>query len=235
MKRLPLLLAGLWLAASLQAAAPAPAAHFLAVDAISLPALLPAPPADNSIVTHAELEVLYQLQVERTPAQVSRARLVDAEDIFSFGSDVLGPWFEAKHLPRTAAFFAQVGEDLTPISRAAKGLYHRRRPPFLDSRIKPCIEFSDAPSYPSGHGMRSALWAGLLAALFPDKTEGFADRAAESRWGRLLGGVHTPSDVEAGRIVGEALAREMLKQPGVQKALEEIRAECSPLLLKKAG
>ena len=235
MKKIIFLLAGLWLASSLQAAAPAPAAHFLAADAINLPALLPAPPADNSIVTHAELEVLYHLQVERTPAQVARARLVDAEDIFSFGSDVLGPWFEAKNLPHTAAFFTQVSEDLSPISRAAKGLYNRRRPPFLDARLKPCVEFSDTPSYPSGHGMRSALWAGLLTALYPDQAEGFAHRAAETRWGRLLGGVHCPSDVEAGRIVGEALARELLKQPNAQKALEELRAECSPFLLKKTG
>jgi acid phosphatase (class A) len=234
MRRITLLLATLWLAGP-AAAAPAPATHFLAVDAINLPALLPAPPADTSLVTHAELEVLYQLQVERTPAQVARARLVDAEDIFSFGSDVLGPWFEAKNLPRTAAFFAQVGDDLTPISRAAKGLYNRRRPAFLDARLKPCVEFSDTPSYPSGHGMRSALWASVLTTLFPDQAEGFAHRAAESRWGRLLGGVHYPSDVEAGRIVGEALAHAMLAQPGVQKALAEVRAETAPFLLKKAG
>jgi acid phosphatase (class A) len=75
----------------------------------------------------------------------------------------------------------------------------------------------------------------LLTTLFPDQAEGFARRAAESRWGRLLGGVHCPSDVEAGRIVGEALAREMLGQPEVQKILVELRAEIAPFLLKKAG
>lgn len=236
MKKFALFLTGVWLAASLPAApTPAPAAHFLAAEAINLSALLPAPPADNSLVAQAEREVLYHLQAERTPAQVARAQLVNAEDIFSFGSDVLGPWFEARSLPQTAAFFAQVSDDLTPYSRAAKALFNRRRPPYVDARLKPCVEFSDTGSYPSGHAMRAALWAGLLGAIFPDKSAACEVRADETRWARLLAGVHYPSDVEAGRILGEALTREMLRQPGVQKALGEIRAECSPFLLRKAG
>jgi acid phosphatase (class A) len=236
MKLFPLLLAGLGLAVALHAApAAVPSAHFLSPVALDLQNLLPAPPAADSLVAQAEREVLYHLQAERTPAQVARALRVNAEDIFSFGSDVLGPWFEAKRLPQTAAFFAQVNDDLTPFNRAAKTLFNRRRPPYADARLKPCIEFSDSGSYPSGHALRAALWAGLLGAIFPDKSAACQDRAAETRWARLLAGVHYPSDVEAGRILGDALAREMLKQPGVQKALEEIRAETSPFLLKKAG
>ncbi|MEI6105724.1 MAG: phosphatase PAP2 family protein [Opitutae bacterium] len=232
MKQIAHLLAGLWLVTSLHAA---PAPHFFAADTISLQNLLPAPPAADSLVAQAEREVLYHLQAERTPAQVARAQRVNAEDIFSFGSDVLGPWFEAKRLPQTTAFFAQVNDDLTPYNRAAKALFNRRRPPYADARLKPCIEFSDTGSYPSGHALRAALWAGLLGAIFPEMAAACQVRADETRWARLLAGVHYPSDVEAGRILGDALAREMLKQPDVQKALEEIRAETSPFSLKKAG
>jgi acid phosphatase (class A) len=42
---------------------------------------------------------------------------------------------------------------------------------------------------------------------------------------KLFTGVHYPSDLEAGRILGEALAREMLKSPALQAALAECRAE----------
>jgi acid phosphatase (class A) len=236
MKRFPLLLAGLWLASTLHAGpGAASAAHFLPPDAISVPALLPAPPAAGSLVQQAELDVLYHLQSEQTPGQIARARLVATEDIFVFGSDVLGPWFDARSLPKTAAFFSQVSDDLTPYNRAAKVLFNRRRPSYLDARLKPCIEFSDTGSYPSGHAIRASLWAGLLGEIFPDKSTAFQARAAETRWARLLAGVHYPSDVEAGRILGEALARELLKSPKVQTALEELRAETAPFLLRPAG
>ncbi len=216
-------------------AATAKAACFFAPGAIDVGTLLPAPPAPGSLVTRAELDVLLHLQAERTPAQAARARLVDSEDPFLFGSDVLGEWFSAANLPQTAAFLAQVRADLIPVSRAAKGLFNRRRPPYVDPRIKPCVEFADTGSYPSGHGMQSALWAGLLGALFPEKAAAFADRAAETRWCRLLAGVHFPSDVEAGRIVGEAIARELLKNPAVRKILVELRAEAAPYLREKAA
>ena len=224
---------GLWLMLAPPAVFAAPVAPraqeagFLVPGSIDAQALLPAPPAADSLVERAELEVLLHLQEERTPAQVARARLVEDEDVFGFGADVLGPWFSAINLPRTAEFFAKVREDFLPLNRAAKALFKRRRPPYLDGRIRPCVPFADTGAYPSGHGMQSALWARLLGAIFPDETAALARRAAETRWCRLLAGVHHPSDVEAGRILGEALARELLKSPAVQAALKEIRIEAA--------
>jgi acid phosphatase (class A) len=212
-----------------------PPANFLARDAVDLAKLLPLPPAADSLVQHAELDVLYRLQQERTPAQVARAERVAKEDIFVFGSDVLGEWFNAASLPRTAAFFNAIGADLTPTNHAAKVLFNRRRPPYVDPRLKPCVELTDTGSYPSGHAMRSTLWAAVLARVFPEQAEAFAQRAAETRWCRLLGGAHFPSDVEAGRLVGEALARELLKNPAALEAIELMRAEVASLPHKKAA
>ena len=87
------------------------------------------------------------------------------------------------------------------------------------------MEFSDSGAYPSGHGIQSALWAALLGELLPEHAAGFQQRALETRRMKLFTGVHYPSDLEAGRIVGEALAREMLKSPALQAALGEVRAE----------
>ena len=216
-------------------ALPAFAANYLAPDAVNVQTLLPPPPAADSLIQHAELEVVLHLQLERTPAQVARAQKVDAEDAFVFGADVLGPWFSPANLPQTAAFFDRVREDLVPVNSATKKFFNRRRPPFLDARIKPCVKFLDNGSYPSGHGMRSAIWAGLLTAIFPDQAEAFQARAFETRWCRLLAGVHNPSDVEAGRILGEAIAKEMLKNPAVQKEIEQLKAEAAAQTLKKAA
>ena len=227
MKRLTLF----FLAASL----PAFAAHYLAPDAVDIQSLLPPPPAADSLVQRAELEVVLHLQIERTPAQVARAQHVDSEDAFVFGADVLGAWFSPANLPQTAAFFDHVRDDLGPINTATKKFFNRRRPPFLDARIKPCVKLADTGSYPSGHGMRSAIWAGLLGAIFPEQAGALQDRAFETRWCRLLAGVHNPSDVEAGRILGEAIVKEFLKNPAVQKEIEQLRAEAAALQMKKAA
>src|SRR4051812_29072173 len=201
------------------------AGHFVADGALDYRALIAPPPAAGSLVTRAELEVVLQLQDLRTPALAKRAQEIEGENLFGFAADVVGPWFTAAHLPKTAALFAAVREDFIPVNRASKALWPRPRPPYADARVKPCVEFSDSGSYPSGHGIQSALWAALLSELMPAHAAGFHARALETRRLKLFTGVHYPSDLEAGRIVGEALAREMLRSPALQEALAAARAE----------
>ena len=165
------------------------------------------------------------VQLARTPEQAARCIQIENEDIWLFGSEVVGPWFTAAHLPKTAAFFAQVREDFIPVNRAAKALHPRKRPPFADERVKPCVEFADTGAYPSGHGIQSSLWAALLAEIFPDDAAGVLLRAATTRHYKLIAGVHYPSDLAAGQAVGEAFARALLKNPAAQNALKKLRAE----------
>ena len=201
------------------------AGHFVADNVLDFRALITPPPAADSLVTRAELDVVLHFQDLRTPALAKRAQEIENETLFSFASDVVGPWFKTESLPRTAALFAAVREDFIPVNRASKALWPRKRPPYADARVKPCVEFSDSGAYPSGHGIQSALWAVLLGELLPDRAASFQNRALETRRMKLFTGVHYPSDLEAGRIVGDALAREMLKSPALQQALVEARLE----------
>lgn len=224
MRRLAVLLATLGLATG------ATAANFLAPAALDLPALLPPPPAAGSPAERVELDQVLAAQAARTPEQAARCVQIENETIWLFGAEVLGPWFTEANLPKTAAFFAAVREDFLPVNRAAKALHPRKRPPFADPRIKPCVEFADTGAYPSGHGIQSSLWAGLLGEIFPEKAGGFQLRAATTRNFKFLSGVHYPADLAAGQAVGEALARELLKNPAVQKIVAELRAEAAPHL-----
>jgi acid phosphatase (class A) len=138
---------------------------------------------------------------------------------------VVGPWFDGDRLPKTAAFFARVRADFVPVNRATKELWPRRRPPFVDARVRPCVETTDSGSYPSGHGIQSSLWAALLSELLPQHAAGFAARAEETRRIRLVTGVHFPSDLVAGQLIGEALAKEMLKSAALQQELAAVREE----------
>ena len=213
------------LALLLALATSAAAGPFLPPNAVDVRAVLQDPPAAGSQAERAELDVLLQLQAVRTPAQAARCAEIEKETVFTFGADVAGARFTPENLPRTAAFFAAVREEFIPYNRAAKALWARRRPPFVEPRIKPCVELSDSGAYPSGHGIQSALWAALLAELMPDRADAFAARAAETRWHKLLSGVHYPSDLTAGRLLGEALARALLQSPACQAALADARAE----------
>lgn len=201
--------------------------RFLAPNPLDLPALLPPPPAPGSPTERVELDQILELQKSRTPEQAARCVQIENETIWLFGSEVLGPWFTEASLPKTAAFFATVRQDFIAANRDAKAVHPRKRPPFADERIKPCVEFADTPSYPSGHGIQSSVWAGLLGAIFPDKADEFILRAATTRNYKAISGVHFPSDLAAGQAVGEALARELLKNPAVQKAIVEVRAEAA--------
>jgi len=221
MKRLAVLLVTLGLATGVTAA------NFLTPAALDLPALLPPPPAAGSPAERVELDQVLAAQAARTPGQAARCVQIENETIWLFGSEVLGAWFTEANLPKTAAFFAAVREDFIPVNRAAKALHPRQRPPFADPRIKPCVEFTDTGAYPSGHGIQSSLWAGLLGGIFPDKAGGFQLRAATTRNFKFLSGVHYPSDLAAGQAVGEAFARELVKNPAVQKIITELRAEAS--------
>lgn len=201
------------------------AAPFLPPGSLDLPSLLPPPPAAGSPTERVELDQILALQASRTPEQAARCVQIEHETLWLFGSEVLGVWFAESNLPKTAAFFAAVREDFIAANRAAKAVHPRKRPPFGDDRIKPCVDFSDTPSYPSGHGIQSSVWAGLLGRIFPDKADAFNLRAATTRNYKAISGVHYPSDLAAGQAVGEALARELLKNPAVQQAIAEVRAE----------
>ena len=162
------------------------------------------------------------------------AKFVEHDDLFK-NARVLGDWFTAENLPFLAAFFHQVDDDGDLIFSDVKTLYFRPRPPFADSRVHPCVELKTTGSYPSGHSSQAWMWAGLLAEIFPEKRTEILDRARDVDWGRVIGGVHYPTDTIGGKLLGDAIVAELLKLPAVQEAIRKCRAEAEPILRKKAA
>ena len=193
--------------------------YFLAPGAIDLAKILPPPPEAGSITAQADLETVLEVQAVRTPDQVAWAKFIEADDPFE-NARVLGDWFTAANLPVTAEFFRQATSDSSMASNAIKALYSRPRPPKVDARVQPCVNLPKTGSYPSGHAMRAALRAALLAEIFPDRKVELDDFARKTAWGRIIGGVHFPTDIMAGKLLGDALATELLKNPAVHAAIE---------------
>jgi acid phosphatase (class A) len=200
-------------------------AAFIAPDALDPLAVVPPPPAEESIAEAADRLSVATIAQLRTPEQVAVARAWAKYDVFHLVRAVLGDWADEKTLPRFARFIKESGVETQPFTDRVKKAYARPRPFITNPAIDVAIERPDSTSYPSGHATGSALHAALLAAIWPDRAPDFLHQAELVRLARLYAGVHYPSDVMAGKRLGEAIAREMLKSPQTQQAIEECRAE----------
>lgn len=93
----------------------------------------------------------------------------------------------------------------------AKSIFKRPRPYNYNNEIKPCIKLEKSYAYPSGHTAVSRVFARALAKFYPARAEAFLKRADEVAQNRILGGVHHPSDIVAGKKLGDALALKVLE------------------------
>ncbi|SDR80022.1 phosphatase PAP2 family protein [Opitutus sp. GAS368] len=199
-------------------------------------AVVSPPPADDSVAGRADQEMVVQLDLHRTPEQVVLAKHYEKSlDEFTFMAPVLGEWCTAEALPRTRAFFRQANAETRPVIDAAKTAWNRPRPYIFNPDLHPAVEKPNNASYPSGHAYTSSWMAALLSATLPEFAHDWERQAALIRWSRLVGGAHYPADVTAGKILGEAVARDLLKSPKLQHDLEEVRAELRAHLHKKAA
>lgn len=213
-----------------------PPSNYLAPAQIDLTQLLPPPPEAGSARQTRDINRLLSLQHHRTKAQAARAKQDGEVTVFLF-ADVLGPNFNKEKLPKLTAFFDGVRHSESPIVGAAKDYWHRPRPFEADARIHPLPELkagvtnSDGTfnhSYPGGHATFGATGAILLAQMVPEKRAELFARGWEFGDNREMGGVHYPTDEEAGRIDAAVLVYAMMQNAQFQQdfavAKTELRA-----------
>ncbi len=210
------------------------APNFLRATPFELMKRLPPPPEVGSLAALADLEAVLQVQAWRTPEQVAWAQVVDTWSALDF-APVLGPWFTEANLPATAALVKAATRDLRPVSREIKKHYDRPRPPKVDPRIQPAVPVPTSGSYPSGHTLYIFVEAGVLAEIHPECREALMARAHRAAWGRIIGGVHFPTDVVGGRLLAAMIVEDMKQSEVFRQAVAACRREAEPFLLKKAS
>ena len=89
----------------------------------------------------------------------------------------------------------------------AKAVYKRPRPYDAHSEIKPCIALETTYSFPSGHTTLAQFYGMLLSDMFPERALSIKKHADRSSMLRIIGGVHYPSDVVAGKKLADELYR----------------------------
>ena len=211
-------------AASLGPAAAAPV--FLSTSFYNPAQLLPPPPADGSPVAKAEMDELHRIEKTRTADQFAHALADDKDEDITAFAEVMGPGFDIKALPRTAALFVDVKAEEKTAAKLAKDFFKRNRPWIVDPSLKSCAQ-DDPPqsSYPSGHATMGYAMAVVLAALAPEKAQAILARASDYAENRLVCGMHYRRDIVAGEVLGTTVAAEMMTTPGFKNEFEAARDE----------
>jgi undecaprenyl-diphosphatase len=127
-------------------------------------------------------------------------------------------WFAAaavlasrKGATRHAALrgMAAIGGASFTINALAKPLLPRRRPAYADLPVARRLALHDHPtssSFPSGHAASAAAFATAVAMESPAVGLAVAPIAAAVAYSRVHTGVHWPSDVVAGMLMGTGIA-----------------------------
>lgn len=189
--------------------------YYLPQETISLQALLAPPPDLDSKQEEYDARKVSEALISRTPADMAQVAADAHRNIFVF-TPILGPNFDAAHLPLTVAMFAHVSNDTEILIDIAKAHFLRQRPEGAKQK-----HFS----YPSGHSAFAACTAILLSEMVPEKRGELFARSAIFAESRIIAGVHYPSDVEAGWISGTVVAQAMLMQPKFQADFKAAKVE----------
>ncbi|MDH5255897.1 MAG: phosphatase PAP2 family protein [Gammaproteobacteria bacterium] len=196
---------------------------------VDLTELLPPPPAPGSAADREDLDAVIRTQAARTPASIAAAKADALVTVFRF-DDVLGPAFTASRLPRTTAFFRKAALESTAIGRRAKDYWNRPRPYRASERVTSIVGVSTDGSYPSGHAMYGCMAAVLLGLMVPEQRTALLERGSAYARNRVVGGVHYPTDVEAGCTAGRIVAAVFLQSPEFRAELATARDETRQVL-----
>lgn len=222
--------------------------------------LLLAPPPMAGAVLERDLEAVRAAQRTRTPQQAARAEESSGVDVFLFSSvlgadfvagrlPVTSRFF--KRVMRSAKLALDATKQcfnrprpfvmdptIEPLEHSlASTRLPATRPPLAPAQhddelpcTPPIPDSPYYPSYPSGHAAVGAMTAILLGEMVPERRNALFARGWEYGDARVISGVHFPSDVEAGRILGTLLVGEMQQDPEFRADLAAARSELRSVL-----
>lgn len=194
--------------------------HYVA--AASVLGAVPAPPAPGSREDRKDLETLFDWQARRTSEDCGAALAQAKAEYNAFFGDV-SP-FPDPLPPDASRILFQVYFDGGMAVDAAKKRFARQRPFRRDKGLKPCLGRVPGLSYPSGHAAVSRLFALLLSDVAPERRADFLARSDRAALNRVIGGAHHPSDIEAGKRLGDAVYAGMLREASFRADLARLKA-----------
>jgi len=189
-------------------------------DAIEILAPPPLPGSPEQAADLAEVQAVYHAASSNDMAAAYSEKKFS---VFTF-APMVGDFFQSDNLPKTTAFFKHVQKEAETVTDGAKDFYRRPRPYVIDPSLANG-KLEKSFSYPSGHSTESMVLALVLADLFPDKHDAIIAKARSIGWHRVEIARHYLTDIYAGRVLAQAIVREMKASPDFQKDFAGAQAE----------
>src|SRR5581483_1840340 len=185
--------------------------------------LLAPPPLPDSAEQAADMKTVQEVYHATGSNDIAAAYGEKKFNIFNF-TPAIGDFFQPGKFPKTEKFFDHVQTDAETVTDTAKDFYKRPRPYTTDPTLANG-KLEKSFSYPSGHSTESMVLALVLAEVFPDKHDGIIAIARDIGWHRVQIARHYPTDIYAGRVLAQAIVKQMEKDEKFQRDLAEVKAE----------
>lgn len=182
----------------------------------------PPPPAPGSDEQKGDLAAVMAWQEKRTAEDCAKAA-VSAAATYEFFWGNNSP-FDPPFPEEVERFLGRLTLDLDGAVTEMKDRYRRQRPyKAYPGEARPCIKKSRGYSYPSGHSVFSRVFAGVLADIVPGRKDEFLAKADTIALDRVIGGVHFPADIAAGKEFGDLYHAELLKSEAYRADIEKMK------------
>jgi acid phosphatase (class A) len=195
-------------------------------------ALLPPPPARGSAEYRSDEDIYRRLSALTGTARW-RLAAADADLKFPHAANVfacaLGIDVDATRTPHLYTLLQRTIIDAGQSTYPAKLKYGTSRP-FEETGDPTCVPEDESAlrgnaSYPSGHASLGYVWGEVLAQVLPDRAPALRARGYEFGQSRVICRVHRQSDVDAGRMVGQAVMPRLQQDREFQADLAAARIE----------
>lgn len=161
-------------------------------------------PTKGSVEEMLDFQELLQWQDQRTVEDCELADSQNSAKIKTLFASNNGPLTDKEASRLEKKLFKQYAEIGLNVL-VAKRLYKRSRPYLVNAEIKPCIELEGSSSYPSGHATMARALGLIISNIYPERKNEIMKRAERAALNRVIGGVHHPSDIIAGKKLGDAV------------------------------
>lgn len=170
---------------------------------------LEAPPAMGTAQSDQDFMELHRYQDHRTPSECESADSQSHLTLENGFGPQTGVLTEAE-MKKAKLLSVRVMAKASLAALYFKKLFKRPRPYKTDSSLNPCVDLPGGYAYPSGHSTNGYALALALAKKFPYKKDLILKQGLKIGENRLIGGVHHPSDVVAGRKLAQQVVKCML-------------------------
>lgn len=178
-------------------------------------------PALDSNESLQEVGILAWLQRTRTAADVARAQAESTPSLGCFYRILPARSLGIGDFPKTEAVLAAARAELLPVVRGLQGQFARPRPYVVYPNLEPSLPKTFTFCYPSSHAALGEVYGKIIAQLAPADKDVINEQGQLLGNDRVMGGVHWPSDVEAGQRLGRAFATWWIDQPANRKLIQE--------------